>query len=78
MATDILDVIRTKRDGHSLTDEQIRFFVDGYTEGTIADEQASARKRLSRETWESKAAQLWDVLCGKEREQVGRESSAEP
>ena len=42
MATDILDVLRTKRDGGSLTDEQIRFFIDGYTGGTIADEQAAA------------------------------------
>ena len=42
MATDILDVLRSKRDGHELTTEQIRFFVDGYTAGTIADEQAAA------------------------------------
>src|SRR6478672_4938753 len=42
MATDVLEVIRTKRDGGSLTDEQIRFFIDGYTDGSIADEQASA------------------------------------
>jgi thymidine phosphorylase len=42
MATDILDVLRTKRDGGALTDEQIRFFIEGYTAGTIADEQASA------------------------------------
>ena len=42
MATDILDVLRTKRDGGRLSEEQIRFFVDGYTAGTIADEQASA------------------------------------
>ncbi len=42
MATDILEVLRTKRDGGALTDEQIRFFIDGYTAGTIADEQASA------------------------------------
>ena len=42
MATDILDVLRTKRDGHPLTDEQTRFFIDGYTAGTIADEQAAA------------------------------------
>ncbi|HYZ98157.1 MAG TPA: hypothetical protein VE575_05355, partial [Acidimicrobiales bacterium] len=42
MATDILDVIRTKRDGGTLTDEQVRFFVEGYTAGTIADEQAAA------------------------------------
>ena len=42
MATDVLDVIRTKRDGGSLSDEQVRFFIEGYTAGTIADEQAAA------------------------------------
>jgi thymidine phosphorylase len=42
MATDILDVIRTKRDGGTLSDEQFRYFVEGYTAGTIADEQAAA------------------------------------
>ena len=42
MATDILEILRTKRDGGELRDEQIRFFIDGYTEGSIADEQASA------------------------------------
>ena len=42
MATDILDVIRTKRDGGRLSDEQVRFFVEGYTADTIADEQAAA------------------------------------
>jgi thymidine phosphorylase len=42
MATDVLDVIRTKRDGGELSDEQIRFFIDGYTAGTVADEQAAA------------------------------------
>ena len=42
MATDILDVIRTKRDGRRLSDEQVRFFVEGYTAGSIADEQAAA------------------------------------
>jgi thymidine phosphorylase len=42
MATDVLDVIRTKRDGGTLSDEQVRFFVEGYTAGTIADEQAAA------------------------------------
>ncbi len=40
--TDILDVLRTKRDGGTLSAEQIRFFIDGYTAGTIADEQAAA------------------------------------
>jgi len=42
VATDVLDVLRTKRDGGELSPEQIRFFVDGYTAGTIADEQAAA------------------------------------
>src|SRR4029079_1095004 len=42
MATDVLEVIRTKRDGGALSDEQIRFFIDGYTDGTVVDEQASA------------------------------------
>ena len=42
MATDILDVIRTKRDGGTLDDEQVRFFIEGYTAGTVADEQAAA------------------------------------
>ncbi|HYI61499.1 MAG TPA: thymidine phosphorylase [Acidimicrobiales bacterium] len=42
MATDILDVLRTKRDGGTLTDEQIRFVLDGFTAGTVADEQMAA------------------------------------
>jgi thymidine phosphorylase len=39
---DAVDIIRTKRDGQTLTDEQIRWFIDSYTAGTVADEQASA------------------------------------
>ena len=42
MSTDVLEVLRTKRDGGTLSTEQIRFFIDGYTAGTIADEQAAA------------------------------------
>ena len=38
----ILDVIRTKRDGGELSDEQIRWFIEGYTADRIAHEQASA------------------------------------
>ncbi len=38
----VYDIIRKKRDGGVLTDEEIRFFVDGYTKGDIADYQASA------------------------------------
>ncbi|MBA2311885.1 MAG: thymidine phosphorylase [Actinobacteria bacterium] len=37
-----VDVIRTKRDGDALSDEQIRWFIDTYTAGDMADEQASA------------------------------------
>jgi thymidine phosphorylase len=37
-----VDVIRAKRDGRPLTDEEIRWFLRGYTDGAVADEQASA------------------------------------
>ena len=37
-----VDIILTKRDGGRLSDEQIRWFIDGYTNGTVSDEQASA------------------------------------
>jgi thymidine phosphorylase len=37
-----VDIILTKRDGGHLTDEQIRWFIDGYTNETVSDEQASA------------------------------------
>ncbi len=37
-----VDIIIKKRDGNELTTEEIRFFVQGYTEGTIPDYQAAA------------------------------------
>jgi pyrimidine-nucleoside phosphorylase len=37
----MVDIIERKRDGHELTDEEIRFFIKGYTDGTIPDYQAS-------------------------------------
>ncbi len=37
-----VDLIERKRDGHELTGEEIAFFVEGYTRGTIPDYQASA------------------------------------
>ncbi|HTO01519.1 MAG TPA: thymidine phosphorylase, partial [Microthrixaceae bacterium] len=37
-----LDVIRNKRDGGELSAEQIKWFIDSYTAGSVADEQASA------------------------------------
>ncbi len=38
----ILDVIETKKNKGELSTEQIEFFVNGFTEGSIADYQASA------------------------------------
>src|SRR5437764_526900 len=37
-----VDIILSKRDGRSLTRDEIRFFVDGVTAGTLPDYQASA------------------------------------
>ncbi len=37
-----IDVIITKRDGHELSDEQIRWVIDAYTTGAIPDEQMSS------------------------------------
>ena len=36
------DIIIKKRNGSELTPEEINFFVEGYTLGTIPDYQASA------------------------------------
>jgi len=36
------DVIRKKRDGEKLSPEEIKFFIDGVTRGTVADYQISA------------------------------------
>ena len=36
------DIIEKKRDGYTLTREEIDFFIKGYTEGSIPDYQASA------------------------------------
>jgi pyrimidine-nucleoside phosphorylase/thymidine phosphorylase len=37
-----VDVIQRKRDGHALSPDEIRFFVDAYTRGVIPDYQAAA------------------------------------
>jgi thymidine phosphorylase len=37
-----VDLIRAKRDGRELTDAQIRWLIDAYTKGVVADEQMSA------------------------------------
>src|ERR687896_255899 len=39
---DAIDVIRTKRDGGRLTEDQIEWFIRSYTNGDVPDEQASA------------------------------------
>ncbi len=38
----MVDIIEKKRDGHELTTEEIRFFIEGYTNGTIPDYQVSS------------------------------------
>ncbi len=38
----MIDIIEKKRDGYELTTEEIQFFINGYTDGTIPDYQASA------------------------------------
>ena len=38
----MIDIIDHKRQGDALTAKEIQFFIDGYTEGTIPDYQASA------------------------------------
>jgi thymidine phosphorylase len=42
MSVSAVEVIVAKRDGAELSDTQIRGFLDAYTQGAIADEQASA------------------------------------
>ncbi|NUT52246.1 MAG: thymidine phosphorylase [Saccharothrix sp.] len=42
MSHTAVDVIRAKRDGARLTDDQIDWVVDAYTRGAVADEQMSA------------------------------------
>ncbi len=39
---DVVDIIRTKRDGEGFADEQIDWVIDAYTRGVVAEEQMSA------------------------------------
>src|SRR6188508_1081995 len=39
---DAVDVITTKRDRHELSDDQIRWVIDAYTRGAVAEEQMSS------------------------------------
>jgi pyrimidine-nucleoside phosphorylase len=38
----MVDLIEKKRDGHELTEEEIKFIINGYTDGSIPDYQVSA------------------------------------
>ena len=38
----MVDLIEKKRDGQALTEEEINFFIEGYTKGDIPDYQASS------------------------------------
>ncbi|MGO2361991.1 MAG: thymidine phosphorylase, partial [Brachybacterium tyrofermentans] len=39
---DVVDVIRTKRDGQALADGQIDWVIDAYTRGVVAEQQMAA------------------------------------
>ena len=41
-AFDVVDLIRTKRDGGTLADDEIRWLLDAYTDATVGDEQMAA------------------------------------
>lgn len=42
MQFDVVDLIRTKRDGGALNDQEIDWVIDAYTRGTVGDEQMAA------------------------------------
>jgi thymidine phosphorylase len=39
---DAVDLVRTKRDGGELTDDEIRWLINAYVAGAVPDEQVSA------------------------------------
>lgn len=41
-STDVMEILRTKRDGGRLSEQQIKWFIDAYTNGVVAHEQAAA------------------------------------
>ncbi|HWM34153.1 MAG TPA: thymidine phosphorylase, partial [Pseudolysinimonas sp.] len=41
-AFDVVDLIRTKRDGGTLASDQISWLIDAYTRGYVGDEQMAA------------------------------------
>lgn len=60
----MVDIIEKKRDGHPLSKEEISFFVEGYTEGSIPDYQASALAMaiLFRDMSKEETANLTDAM----------------
>jgi len=60
---DAVEVIRTKRDGGELSDEQVDWVVDAYTSGAVAEEQMAALAMAI-------------LLCGMSRREVGRWTGA--
>ena len=38
----ILDIIQKKRDNIELNNEEIKYFINGYTDGSVSDYQAAA------------------------------------
>ena len=44
----MVDLIEKKRDGGVLTDGEIRFLIDGFTNGTIPDGRTCDRRAVGR------------------------------
>ena len=63
-AFDAVDVIIAKRDKRELSDEQIRWVIDAYTRGVVAEEQMSALNMAV-------------LLNGMTRREIGRASCRE-
>ena len=59
MSHHAVDVIRAKRDGRELTDAQIAWFIEGYTRGRVAPEQAAAL--LMAVVWRGMSARELDA-----------------
>lgn len=60
----MVDLIIKKRNGHELTDEEIRFWINGYTKGEIPDYQSSAMQMaiLFRGMSDREVATLTDCM----------------
>ena len=63
MSMDVVDLIRIKRDGGTLSPEQIDWVIDAYTNGTVADYQMSALAMAI-------------LIRGMERDEIARWTSA--